>query len=136
MRSIKEKHKFNANFGKLVTENVREEIIKDGKEKFNLLEDINFQIAMKSFDQYNDIIATMYDNLDIYNYSEIENMRQSELRFDLKESEEAIRYLQLIMTLVLEQLKKYENDTEANRYAPIKECIDLLTYGEIKEDKC
>lgn len=131
---IEEKHKFNGFYGKEVTENVREIILKNGKEKFNLLEDINFQIAMKSFDQYNDTIATMYDNTDIYSYSEIEDMKQSELKFELKESEDAIRYLQLIMTLVLEKLKKYENDNEANRYAPIKECIELLTYGEIQEE--
>ena len=132
--NIEEKRKFNGFYGKEVTENVREKILKDGKLKFNLLEDINFQIAMSSFALYNDTIATMYDNTDVYGYSEIEEMKKRELEFELKESEEAIRYLQLIMTLVLEELKKYENDSEANRYAPIKECIDLLTYGEIKEE--
>lgn len=132
--NIEEKHKINSLYGKKVEENVRESILKNGKEKFNLLEDINFQIAMSSYDLYNDTIATMYDNTDVYGYSEIEEMKQRELKFELKESEEAIRYLQLIMTLVLEELKKYENDSEANRYAPIKECIDLLAYGEIKED--
>lgn len=132
--SIEEKHKFNGFYGKSVNENIEEKILKEGKEKFNLLEDINFQIAMESFNQYNDTIANMYDNTDVFSYSEIESMKEAELEFELKESIEAIRYLQLIMTLVLEELKKYENDNEANRYVPIVKCIDLLKYGEIRSE--
>lgn len=102
--NIEEKHKFNGFYGKLVNENVEEKILKEGKKKFNLLEDINFQIAMESFNQYNDRIANMYDNTDIFSYSEIESMKNAELEFELKESIEAIRYLQLIINKAIEYI--------------------------------
>lgn len=60
---------------------------------------------MMSYDKYNDKIATMYDNTDVYSYSEIEDERRAEIEYELHESHRAIEYLQLLLTLTVGSLK-------------------------------
>lgn len=44
----------------------------------------------------------------------------------LKEKDMEIERLHSIIKEVREELLKYENDREANRYAPIIECLEIL----------
>ena len=52
--------------------------------------------------------------------------RISNLEFDVEDKQREIERLNNIIHKAILELVRYENDNEANRYAPIKETLDIL----------
>lgn len=99
----------NIDYGKRITDEYRKQTLEYGRKTFNLNDDIVYQISMMSYDKYNDKIATMYDNTDVYSYSEIEDEKRAEIEYELQESHRAIEYLQLLLTIKNLEQRKMNN---------------------------
>lgn len=63
--------------------------------KFNLDEDILFQIAMMTYSECNSEIATIYDHLgEEYGYSDLQDAKEYELKYEKNLLEKAVKQLQ------------------------------------------
>ena len=102
----------NIDYGKKITDEYRKQTLEYGRKTFNLKDDIVYQISMMSYDKYNDKIATMYDNTDVYSYSEIEDEKRAELEYELELSNRAIEYLQLLLSIIIDHIKENCIDDE------------------------
>ena len=80
--------------------------------KFDLDKDIIMQIEMDSYMKYNDTIASMNEHLgEIYGYSDVKDMEETQLKYEKKLAYKAIKYLQE----KVEQLEK-ENEATLKNY--------------------
>lgn len=95
--------------------------------KFDLDKDIIMQIEMDSYMKYNDTIASMNDHLgEIYGYSDVKDMEETQLKYEKKLAYKAIKDLQQ----KVEQLEK-----EVNEYQKELEKADSITQSCIFQGK-
>ena len=88
--------------------------------KFNINEDILYQIAMMSYNKYNNQIANANDHIgDIYSRQDIEEMEKCELEYEKHLGEIAIKQLQSQLTQAnnkIEKIKEYVKDNGFGLY--------------------
>lgn len=75
--------------------------------KFNLDEDILFQIAMMTYSECNSEIATIYDHLgEEYGYSDLRDAKEYELKYEKDLLEHAVSQLQYEYNKLKERIDK------------------------------
>lgn len=94
------------------------------EEEKNMKNDILFQIDMQLYDEFNDTIATMNDNLgNIYSLRDVEEVEKAEKDKEIKLLRKAIEKQQKELNKEKEKNKKYENKIKA-----VLELIDTKPY--------
>lgn len=79
--------------------------------KFNLDEDILFQIAMMTYSECNSEIATIYDHLgEEYGYSDLRDAKEYELKYEKDLLERAVSQLQAEYNKLKMLIKGLYND--------------------------
>lgn len=97
--------------------------------KFNLDEDILFQIAMMTYSECNSEIATIYDHLgEEYGYSDLRDAKEYELKYEKDLLEKAVSQLQEIIYDVIKYIEENKNKTYApygdNEDTDYEVCLD------------
>ncbi len=94
---------------------VNQEDNQSEKITFNTNEDMLFQIAMMSFDKYNNRIATMNDHLgEEVSYQDVEGAKNAQINYEKELLEKAVKQLQQENTNLKQALidiRKYINET-------------------------
>lgn len=114
--------------------------------KFNLDEDILFQIAMMTYSECNSEIATIYDHLgEEYGYSDLQDAKEYELKYEKDLLEKAVKQLQEENQELKKQIEadytsvylKACEDTKDKYKTQQKEFIKYLEDGikEAKDDR-